>query len=49
MITRIVLRRFNTDETGDQLSALLGENVSGEFAVAVIAKRKAIHFSSRKF
>ena len=35
LITRIVLRRFNTDETGDQLSALLGENVSGEFAVAV--------------
>jgi tetratricopeptide (TPR) repeat protein len=35
LITRIVLRRFNTNETGDQLSALLGENVSGEFAVAV--------------
>src|SRR5688572_17778832 len=35
LITRIVLRRFNTTETGDQLSALLGENVSGEFAVAV--------------
>ena len=35
LITRIVLRRFNTDETGYQLSALLGENVSGEFAVAV--------------
>lgn len=35
LITRIVLRRFNTDETADQLSALLGENVSGEFAVAV--------------
>ncbi len=35
LITRIVLRRFSTDETGDQLSALLGENVSGEFAVAV--------------
>ncbi len=35
LITRVVLRRFNTDETGDQLSALLGENVSGEFAIAV--------------
>jgi tetratricopeptide (TPR) repeat protein len=35
LITRIVLRRFNTNETSDQLSALLGENVSGEFAVAV--------------
>ena len=35
LITRIVLRRFNTNETGDQLSALLGENVSGEFAIAV--------------
>ncbi|HEX3184402.1 MAG TPA: protein kinase, partial [Pyrinomonadaceae bacterium] len=35
LITRIVLRRFNPNETGDQLSALLGENVSGEFAVAV--------------
>src|SRR5688572_27885380 len=35
LTTRIVLRRFNPDETGDQLSALLGENVSGEFAVAV--------------
>ena len=35
LIARIVLRRFNADETGDQLSALLGENVSGEFAVAV--------------
>lgn len=35
LVTRIVLRRFNTDETSDQLSALLGENVSGEFAVAV--------------
>ena len=35
LITRIVLRRFNESETGDQLSALLGENVSGEFAVAV--------------
>ena len=35
LITRIVLRRFNESETGDQLSALLGEQVSGEFAVAV--------------
>lgn len=35
LITRIVLRRFSESETGDQLSALLGENVSGEFAVAV--------------
>ena len=35
LITRIVLRRFNESETGDQLDALLGERVSGEFAVAV--------------
>src|SRR5687767_7614012 len=35
LITRIVLRRFNPDETEAQLSALLGENVSGEFAIAV--------------
>jgi tetratricopeptide (TPR) repeat protein len=35
LITRIALRRFNETETGDQLGALLGENVSGEFAVAV--------------
>jgi tetratricopeptide (TPR) repeat protein len=35
LITRIALRRFNELETGDQLGALLGENVSGEFAVAV--------------
>jgi tetratricopeptide (TPR) repeat protein len=35
LITRIALRRFNEAETGDQLGALLGENVSGEFAVAV--------------
>lgn len=35
LITRIVLRRFSESETGDQLSALLGENVSGEFAVVV--------------
>src|SRR4030095_15492667 len=27
--------RFNESETGDQLGALLGENVSGEFAIAV--------------
>lgn len=35
LITRIVLRRFSESETGDQLNALLGEHVSGEFAVAV--------------
>ncbi|HVF24052.1 MAG TPA: AAA family ATPase, partial [Pyrinomonadaceae bacterium] len=35
LITRIALRRFNEAETSDQLSALLGENVSGQFAVAV--------------
>ena len=35
LITRIALRRFNESETGDQLGALLGERVSGEFAVAV--------------
>ncbi len=35
LITRIVLRRFNETETGDQLDALLGERISGEFAVAV--------------
>ena len=35
LTTRIVLRRFSEPETADQLSALLGENVSGEFAVAV--------------
>src|SRR5678816_4007958 len=35
LITRIILRRFNETETGDQLDALLGEHVSGEFAVAV--------------
>src|SRR4030095_2074559 len=35
LITRIALRRFNESETGDQLGALLGENVSGEFALAV--------------
>jgi tetratricopeptide (TPR) repeat protein len=35
LISRVVLRRFNESETSDQLGALLGENVSGEFAVAV--------------
>jgi tetratricopeptide (TPR) repeat protein len=35
LITRIALRRFNESETSDQLGALLGEQVSGEFAVAV--------------
>ena len=35
LVTRIILRRFNESETGDQLGALLGEQVSGEFAVAV--------------
>jgi tetratricopeptide (TPR) repeat protein len=35
LVTRIVLRRFNESETSDQLGALLGEQVSGEFAVAV--------------
>jgi len=35
LITRIALRRFNESETSDQLDALLGERVSGEFAVAV--------------
>ena len=35
LITRVALRRFNESETADQLSALLGEAVSGEFAVAV--------------
>ena len=35
LITRIMLRRFNESETSDQLDALLGEHVSGEFAVAV--------------
>ena len=35
LTTRIALRRFNETETGDQLDALLGERVSGEFAVAV--------------
>src|SRR6201988_1016858 len=35
LVTRIILRRFSESETGDQLGALLGEQVSGEFAVAV--------------
>src|SRR4029078_7769775 len=35
LISRVVLRRFNESETSDQLGALLGEHVSGEFAVAV--------------
>jgi tetratricopeptide (TPR) repeat protein len=35
LVTRIALRRFNEVETGDQLDALLGEHVSGEFAKAV--------------
>ena len=35
LTTRIALRRFNQSETSDQLDALLGEHVSGEFAVAV--------------
>ncbi|HEV2884680.1 MAG TPA: protein kinase [Pyrinomonadaceae bacterium] len=35
LITRIVLRRFDAGETSEQLGALLGENVSGEFANAV--------------
>jgi tetratricopeptide (TPR) repeat protein len=35
LTTRVVLRRFNESETSDQLDALLGEHVSGEFAVAV--------------
>jgi tetratricopeptide (TPR) repeat protein len=35
LITRIILRRFNESETSDQLDALLGERMSGEFAVAV--------------
>lgn len=35
LTTRIALRRFNETETGDQLGSLLGENVSGEFAIAV--------------
>jgi tetratricopeptide (TPR) repeat protein len=35
LVTRVVLRRFNEAETEAQLDALLGEEVSGEFAQAV--------------
>src|SRR5262249_1589484 len=35
LITRITLRRFDATETSAQLSALLGEEVSGEFGTAV--------------
>ncbi len=35
LITRIALRRFDASETGAQIDALLGEHVSGEFALAV--------------
>lgn len=35
LITRIVLRRFSSDETREQLAALLGEQVSTEFAEAL--------------
>ena len=35
LITRIALASLQRAETGDQLGALLGENVSGEFALAV--------------
>jgi tetratricopeptide (TPR) repeat protein len=35
LATRIVLRRFSQTETEDQLGALLGESVSGDFAAAV--------------
>ncbi len=35
LITRITLRRFELTETNAQLSALLGEEVSGEFGQAV--------------
>ena len=35
LITRIALRRFNPNETGAQIDALLGEHVSGEFVAAV--------------
>lgn len=35
LVTRIVLRRFDQNETSEQLGALLGENVSGDFANAV--------------
>jgi tetratricopeptide (TPR) repeat protein len=35
LTTRITLRRFDANETSDQLSALLGERVSSEFGYAV--------------
>lgn len=35
LVTRITLRRFGVAETNEQLSALLGENVSAEFGDAV--------------
>src|SRR5262249_48575677 len=35
LATRIVLRRFDATETAAQLSALLGESVSGDFGEAV--------------
>src|SRR6185295_13169899 len=35
LVTRLALKRFNEAETEAQLGALLGEQVSGEFAVAV--------------
>jgi len=35
LVTRIVLRRFDQTETSQQLGALLGESVSGDFANAV--------------
>ena len=35
LVTRIALRRFDQRETSEQLGALLGESVSGDFANAV--------------
>jgi tetratricopeptide (TPR) repeat protein len=35
LVTRIALKRFDSSETSQQLGALLGENVSGDFAEAV--------------
>src|SRR4029079_519351 len=35
LITRLIPRRLHEAETSDQLDALLGERMSGEFAVAV--------------
>ena len=35
LVTRITLRRFEVAETNEQLSALLGENVSADFGEAV--------------